>query len=184
MKRKKQNNIYALSVAGITAAAYAVLTLCLAPISYGAVQLRIAEALCVLPFLLPCTAAGLYAGCLIANIFTGNLLDIVFGSLATLAAALLTAAIGKKSGRPGARVLACLPPILLNAVVVGAVITKGYGGIGLFDRPGLFALNAAQIAAGEAVVLFGIGLPMLFWLPKKAFFKDTAAKLRGGEEKQ
>ena len=74
--------------AAIIAAIYALVTLLLAPISYGPIQIRISEALTVLPALTPAGIPGLFIGCLLANILGGAAVpDIVFGSLATLAAA-------------------------------------------------------------------------------------------------
>lgn len=62
-----------LATAAVVGACYAVLTMILAPISYGAVQFRVSEALCILPFFMPCTAWGLFGGCIIANLLTGNI---------------------------------------------------------------------------------------------------------------
>ena len=90
----KKNTVLRLAVSAVVAAAYAALTVALAPISYGAVQFRVSEALTALPFLMPSTVWGIFAGCILANLFTGNLFDIVFGSLATLGAALTTAYFG------------------------------------------------------------------------------------------
>ena len=92
---QKNNATLRLAVSAVVAAAYAALTVALAPISYGAVQFRVSEALTVLPFLMPFTAWGLFAGCILANLYTGSVVDILFGSLATLLAALLTARFGK-----------------------------------------------------------------------------------------
>ena len=75
--------------AAIVGALYAVLTMVLAPISYGPVQCRVSEVMCILPFFMPHTTWGLFLGCAIANIAsTAGLADIVFGSLATLFACL------------------------------------------------------------------------------------------------
>ncbi len=82
---------HTLAAAAIVGAAYAVLTMALAPISYGAIQLRVSEVLCILPYFMPCTAWGLFIGCAVANLLTGNIFDIIFGSLATLGAALVSA---------------------------------------------------------------------------------------------
>ena len=80
-----------LTAAAVTGAAYAALTMLLAPISYGAIQCRVSEVLCILPFFIPCTAWGLFAGCAIANLLSAaGIFDVVFGSLATLLAALCT----------------------------------------------------------------------------------------------
>lgn len=165
-----------LCFAAVVGALYAVLTLLLAPISYGAVQLRVAELLCILPYFAPVSAWGLFAGCALANLMSGNLFDVVFGSLATLAAALLTARLGRRKS-PGTGVLACLAPVVLNALVVGAVITAAYEGQSLLDRPGLFAMNALWVAAGEAAVLLAMGYPLLRLLPKKALFRDMISRL-------
>lgn len=169
-----------LTAAAVVGAAYAVFTILLAPISYGAVQCRVSEVLCILPYFLPFTTWGLFAGCIAANLFTGNIMDIIFGSLATLAAALCTEAIGRRGNpdRTGRCALACLMPVLWNGVVVGAVITGGYAGLNLFTNLPIFALNAAQVAAGEAVVMFVLGLPCMKILPKRQFFIRICASYR------
>lgn len=88
-----------LAAAAVTGAAYAALTMLLAPISYGAIQCRVSEVLCILPFFIPCTAWGLFAGCAIANLLSAaGIFDVVFGSLATLLAALCTAWLGRGRG--------------------------------------------------------------------------------------
>ena len=90
-----------LASAAVAGAAYAALTLLLAPISFGLVQFRVSEALCILPAFASCTAWGLWAGCAIANLAGGyGLPDIVFGSLATLGAALCMARIAKGRRQP------------------------------------------------------------------------------------
>ena len=79
-----------LTHAAIIAAVYVVLTIIFAPISYGQVQVRISEALTVLPYFTPAAIPGLFIGCIIANIYGGaGIIDIIFGSLATLFAAFL-----------------------------------------------------------------------------------------------
>ena len=86
---KKLLTTRSLCLSAIIAALYAALTLLLAPISYGPVQLRLSEAFTVLPMVLPQSIPGLFVGCLIANIFnpSPSIFDIVFGSLTTLLAA-------------------------------------------------------------------------------------------------
>lgn len=172
----KKNKPYAIAAAAITGAAYAALTVLLAPISYGPIQLRVSELLCVLPFFMPCSAWGLFAGCAVANLLTGNVLDIVFGSLATLFASLVTAQLGKRGSTAANRFLSCLTVVLTNAVVVGAVITGAYNGMGIFSHPGAFALNAAQIALGEGAVMFIGGLPLMKYLPKLKVFRELVEK--------
>ena len=93
-----KKNIRTLTTAAIIAAAYAALTLLLAPISYGAVQVRVSEALTVLPFFTPAAVPGLFVGCLVANLIAGvNPVDFVVGSGATLLAALLSYLLGRRS---------------------------------------------------------------------------------------
>lgn len=172
----KTPNTYAITASALTGAAYAALTLLLAPISYGPIQLRVSELLCVLPFFMPCSAWGLFAGCLLANLLTGNALDVIFGSLATLFAALVTAQLGSLGNTAARRALACLSVVLTNAVIVGAVITRAYNGMGILSHPGVFALNAAQIALGEGLVMFVGGLPLMSYLPKSKVFRDLVEK--------
>lgn len=167
-----------LCAAAVIGAAYAVLTIALAPISYGAVQFRVSEALCIMPFFIPGTAWGLFAGCILANLMTGNIFDIIFGSLATLGAGLCTAIIGKRGQGRGATALACLMPVLFNAVVVGAVITEAYSGLHIFDHFGVFAFNSLTVGLGEAGVLYLIGYPLARYLPRKAFFREFVNKCK------
>ena len=159
--------------AAIVGALYTVLTLVLAPISYGPVQCRISEALCILPFFMPRTAWGLFFGCAIANIASAaGLPDIVFGSLATLIACLCIALCGKKNKK----VLACLMPVVWNALIVGAMLTKVIAGLDPIESFGAFAVFAGQVGLGEAAAMFVIGLPLMTWLPKQKFFADYLDK--------
>lgn len=104
----------------IIAALYAVLTF-IVP-SNGAVQLRIAEALTVLPVFTPAAIPGLFVGCIIAN-FVGGCIpwDIVAGSAATLIGALGTYLLRRH------KILSLLPPIAVNTVVVPLVLAYAYG---------------------------------------------------------
>ncbi len=105
-----------ISLAGLVAAVYALLTLVLAPISFGVYQIRIAEALTVLPFLSRGSVPGLFIGCMLANAFGGlGYQDIVFGSLITLAAAVCTRFTYYLSNSALARLLAALPLVVLWA---------------------------------------------------------------------
>ena len=174
--REKRINTHSLAFAAITGAAYAVLTIALAPISYGAVQFRISEALCILPFFIPDTAAGLFIGCLAANIMTGNVFDIIFGSLATLLAGICTALTGRMGRSAAVKLLACLPPVIINALVVGAVITGAYNGMSITGHMGIYLINALQVGAGEAAVMYALGFPLMLYLPRKAFFTELINK--------
>lgn len=151
-----------LARAAIVAAIYVVLTY-LAGIwnlAYGPVQFRFSEALTVLPFLMPEAIPGLFVGCVVSNLLSPyGLLDLIVGSAATLLAALWTA----KCRRRG---IAPLPPVVCNAVLVGAMIAWYEAGFG----PGFvaaFAYNALTVGAGEAVVCYALGLPLLGVLERR-----------------
>lgn len=150
-----------LATAGIIAALYTVLSLFASVfgIAYGPIQCRFSEALTVLPFFLPEAIPGLFVGCLVTNLMsTVGPLDIIFGSLATLLAALWTRRMPNKW-------LAPLPPVLCNAVIIGAMIAwyeVGFSGAFL----GLFAYNAFTVGLGEAIACYVLGMLLLALLPR------------------
>ena len=119
----KHNNTKYLTQSGVIAALYVALTL-LAKVfglDSGQIQLRLSEALCVLPVFLPAAVPGLTIGCLLANLLCGNIIwDVVFGTLATLIGAIGTRLLRK---RP---LLALLPPILSNTIIVPFVLAYAY----------------------------------------------------------
>ncbi len=122
MKTVKQSKVLFTAQAAMVAAIYVVLTLVGASFSYGEVQVRISEALTILPVFTPAAIPGLFIGCLISNILGGCILpDIIFGSLATLIGAFFTWMLRNKS-----KYLAPLPPIIANVVVVPFVLRYGY----------------------------------------------------------
>ena len=118
-----------LARGGIIAALYVVLTYIFAPISFGPIQVRIAEMLTILPLFTSTAIPGLFLGCLLANILGGAILpDIIFGSLATLIGAVGTWAIGKATAPDSKlRYLAPLPPIAANTFIIPFVLYYGYG---------------------------------------------------------
>jgi len=100
-----------------------VLTVLFAPFSFGEIQVRIAEALTILPVFTPAAIPGLFVGCIIGNIFGGSILpDIIFGSLATLIGAYFTYLLRKH-----VKYLAPLPPIISNTLIVPLVLRYAYG---------------------------------------------------------
>ena len=104
------------------AAVYVVLTMAFRPISFGPVQFRISEALCVLPYFTPAAVPGVFLGCLISNLLGGAAaLDVVFGSLATL-----MGAVGSRLFRKN-RYLVSLPPIAANMLIIPWVLKYAYG---------------------------------------------------------
>lgn len=119
----KNKNVTFLTQAAMIAAIYVVLTYVFAPFSFGEVQIRIAEALTILPVFTPAAIPGLFVGCIVGNILGGAILpDIIFGSIATLIGAFFTYQLRNKK-----RFLAPLPPIIANTVIVPFVLRYGYG---------------------------------------------------------
>ena len=115
-------NIQFLTRAALIAAVYTALTLLFAPLSFREIQVRISEALTILPYFTPAAIPGLLVGCLISNILGGAILpDIIFGSLATLIGAVGSYLLRKH------RILVPIPPIAANAVIVPFVLRFGYG---------------------------------------------------------
>ena len=111
-----------MAQAAMIAAIYVVITLVFAPFSYGEVQVRLSEALTILPAFTPAAIPGLFIGCLISNILGGCIIpDIVLGSLATLIGAIFTYSLRNKS-----KYLAPVPPILANALIVPFILRFGY----------------------------------------------------------
>lgn len=159
---------YKLAFAAVVGALYAILTMVLAPISYGPLQFRISEALCVLSYFTPAAAWGLFIGCAIANTLSAaGLPDVIFGSLATLIACLGMSAVGKHmKDSLKSRLLACFLPVIVNAVIVGAMLTYAYIGLSPLEHPGAFAVCAGEVALGELPVMYLFGLPLMSWLPK------------------
>lgn len=162
MNRKTKYLVHAALIAAV----YAALTLLpfLQPFSFGPLQLRVAEALTVLPYFTPAAIPGLFLGCLVSNLFSPvGVWDILFGSLATLLGAFGTYALRKH------KLLAPLPPVLANGVIVGGLLF-----VMLFhtsDRAPLW-LMMAQVAGGELLACYGLGLPLLMALEKnKTIFK-------------
>ena len=148
-------NTRTLVRAALIAALYTVLTLLLQPLSYGEVQIRFSEALTLLPILLPEAVPALAVGCLLANILGGcTIFDIVFGTLATLLAALCTRRLRNRFW------LAALMPVLFNGVIVGAVVHYCYAPV--FPLP----LSMLSVAAGEAVACLVVGPMLIRGMPR------------------
>lgn len=166
-----------LITAAVVGALYAVLTMVLAPISYGALQFRVSEVLCILPFFMPSTAWGLFVGCIVANLMsTAGVLDVVFGSLATLITCLCIARCGKKGNTLKARLLACFMPVIWNGLIVGATLTIALAGLNPLTHFGAFLVFAGEVALGELGVMYLIGLPLMTYLPKQRFFSEFVDK--------
>lgn len=144
-----------ICISALIAALYTALTMAFQAISFGAIQFRISEALTLLPILFPQAVPGLTIGCLLSNLLGGaNVYDIVFGTLATMMAAILT---WRVRGNVWVR---AFPPVLCNAVVIGLVLTYAYGIDTLW-------LNMLTVGFGQAVVCYVLGVPMIKILEKQ-----------------
>ena len=149
---KKLFSTSSLCLSATIAALYAVLTMFLPALSYGAWQCRVSEAMTLLPMVLPQAIPGLFVGCLVANLLSPvGVLDIVFGSLATLLAAVGTYALRKKP------LLAAACPVAANGIIVGATLSYVYA-LPLW-------LTMLQVAAGEVLAVL-IGFVLLQALKK------------------
>lgn len=143
-----------LAQAGIIAALYIVFTIIAnaAGLASGVIQVRISEALTVLPFFTPAAIPGLFLGCLLSNIIGGCVIwDIIFGSLATLLGALGTYAIRKKLPDW----CAAIPPILANTLIVPFVLSYAY------EVPDSIPFLMLTVGAGEVISCGILGILLL-----------------------
>jgi uncharacterized membrane protein len=175
MKSKTQKLVFAALIAAI----YAALTVVLAPISYGAVQVRISEALTILPFFSSFSIMGLFVGCLISNFFSPvGVIDIIFGSSATLIAAIITYFIGR-SNIKFKKYIAPLPAVLTNAVIIGILLNlvPAKGNMASFipnytlNTTGLF-VTMLWVGIGEFIACYVIGLPLLMLIERNKKIKE------------
>lgn len=156
MKNMKSNHTMLLMQAAMIAALYVVLTYIAGAmgLASSAIQVRFSEALTILPYFTPAAIPGLFIGCLLSNILTGCAIpDIIFGSIATLIAALLTCALRRY------RWLAPVPPILANTLIIPFVLLYAYG-----IRP--LWLSFITVGIGEIISCGILGMLLLFVLEK------------------
>ena len=156
-----------LATAGIIAGIYAALTLFLPIPQYGGVQLRVAEAMTVLPFLFPEAVPGLAVGCFLANLLgSPYVLDWVFGTLATFLGALWCR---RFRSRPA---LALFGFVLANALIVPLYLPILLQGLGYYTIPftsislegmyiPMYLFGVVAVGIGEALVMYILGLPLL-----------------------
>ena len=144
--RDQKSTVKWLSQGAVIAAFYVVLTIVFAPISFGAIQVRIAEVLTILPMLTAAAIPGLFVGCVLANLLGGAvLLDVVFGSLATLLGAVGGYLLRKR------RWLVPMPTVAANSLIVPFVLRYGYG----LDLP--IPLMMLYVAVGEVLGCYVLG---------------------------
>ncbi len=150
-----------LTKAGIIGAIYVALTMALYPLSFGAVQVRISEGLTLLPLLFPESIIGLTVGCLISNLFGNGILDIVFGTLATLSASILTYFVGRLIKKHWLKILiGGFFPVIINAIVVPFTF------LAITESFVVYLITACQIFIGQALAVYLVGSPIYFAIKK------------------
>ena len=152
-KNQQRARILSVTHAGLIAALYTVLTLFIGAfgLANGAIQFRISEALCVLPFFTSAAIPGLTIGCLISNLMTGCLWqDVLFGTLATLLGAVGASLLRRVPW------LVPLPTVLANTLIIPYVLAYAYhfeGGVVYF---------MLTVGIGEVLSAYLCGMALLF----------------------
>lgn len=159
---KNTQKIRSITLSALIAALYTALTLIAAALGFssGVIQVRISEALTVLPYFTSAAISGLTVGCFISNLLTGGApADILLGTAATLVAAIFTRLLRK--AHP---MLSPLPPIVVNTLTVPWILRYGYGLIGGIPY---FMLT---VGIGELISCGVLGLILLYALKKRSIF--------------
>ncbi len=144
MKNKK---LVFICQAAVIAALYVVLTYVFSAFASGVIQVRVSEALTILPAFTPAAIPGLVIGCLLSNTLTGCvLLDIIFGSVATLIGAFGSFALRRHTW------LVPIPPIVSNMIIVPFVLRYAYGATDAFP------FMIATVGAGEIISCYLLGM--------------------------
>ena len=171
MNRKQSEKIRFLTTAGVIAGLYTALTLLLAPFSFGIVQCRLSESLTILAAYHPAAVVGLTVGCAISNMVgltmganTAGALDILLGTFATGLAAWLSYRL-RHIRFGGLPVLSTIPPVVLNALIIGSELTVVLGPINLPT----WLMWMGSVGLGQVVACIGGGLVMACAFQKSGF---------------
>ncbi|KXB35296.1 QueT transporter family protein [Atopobium deltae] len=196
IKELKEQNIARIGVIAAVYAAASIVTLtALSGLAWGPIQFRVSEALCVLALFTPEAIPGLTLGCIIANVYniiaSGSgvlgLLDVIFGSLATLLAAWFTWRLRKN------RLCAFSGPVLANAIIVPAYLPIILSGLGFYTIPFtsislegsyifMYLFGFITTGLGEAVVLYVVGLPLAAALARVPFMQKISQEFNASQE--
>lgn len=148
-----KKRVFVLTRAALVAAIYFALATALKPVSFGAVQFRLSEALVLLPLFMPESIIGITVGCFLSNFLYSTMYDVIFGTIATCLASVLTYLLRRH------KLLAVLPPLILNALLVPVIwIVDG--------SDAAYFLNFGLILASETLVVGVIGFPLTILLEK------------------
>jgi len=169
-----------ITQAALIAAAYAVLTIAFAPISFGysLVQFRVSEAFMLIAALTPAAIPGLFIGCIIANLFGGlGFVDIAFGSIATLLAAIVTYYGSQRIPSGMLKIkpfLLPIPTILLNGIIVGSYLPFVVPEIRNLSSsfPIVLIISIGSVMLGELVITYLIGIPLYLAIKKSRIFRS------------
>lgn len=154
----KKTSVRFVAYAAMIAALYVALTLvsALFGLDKGPIQVRLSEALTILPYFTAAAIPGLFIGCVIANFLSGALLvDIIFGSLVTLLAAVLTRVLRRF------KLLAPVPPIVLNALIIPFILSYAY------NAQESIPFLMLTVGAGQLICAGILGFLLLKLLEKK-----------------
>ncbi len=145
------------------AAVYTVLCVVLAPISYGTVQIRISEALTLFAVFSPEAIVGVTIGCFLSNLIASAPVDMVFGTLATLVAGILTYRL-RHLRTKGLAIAASIPPVIVNALVVGAELTLLYYPKG--SPFWIWLINITSVGAGQIISCSTLGVFLIYLIER------------------
>ena len=149
----KKSTVY-IARAGIFSALYIVLSLIVFPFASGAIQVRLGEALTLLPLLFPEAIASLFIGCVLVNVITGcALIDVFFGAFITLVSAVLTFLVGRAVKSAVLKItLGGIFPILLNAFLLPLIWYFCYG-----ELEYVYIIQVLFVLLGQTVSIYGLG---------------------------
>ena len=162
MLKNNRKTTHSLALTGIIGALYVILTLSFYPISYGAIQVRISELMTILPLFCGEAVIGLTVGCLISNLLGNGILDIVFGTLATLIAAIGTYLIGKQIKKDVIKfTVGGFFPVIVNAIIVPFTF------LAITELKELYIISAVQVFIGQMLSVYGLGSVVYFVFGKR-----------------
>ena len=156
--KKQTRSVLFLAQGAIIAAMYVALTMLSSVfgLASGVIQVRISEALTILPYFTPAAIPGLFVGCLLSNILVGGVIwDVIFGSVATLLGAIFTYLLRK------IKWLAPVPPIVSNMLIVPFVLRYAYG------APDAIWFMMLTVGAGELISAGFLGMMLLLALERQ-----------------
>ena len=168
----KNQLIEKIVVTSVIAALYVVLTAISGAfgLSYSGVQFRLSEALTILPVFSPYAITGLNLGCFISNLASPfGIIDIIFGTLSTFISAHLTRMLANVTFKK-IPILAPLPPVIVGAVFIGAILASLLPqGFSFYA----FLFSALSVGTGQFIVCYGLGIPLFFLINKLKIFENA-----------